>query len=101
MSTEHEVKLKIGITLGDFNGVGPEVIIKTFADTRMLQVCTPVIYGSSKALSFHRKALNILEFNYNTIRNIKELIARKLNVINCWDEETKIEIGKPSTIAGQ
>lgn len=101
MSSEHEDKLKIGITLGDFNGVGPEVIIKTFADNRMLQVCTPIIYGSSKALSFHRKALNIQEFNYNTVRNIKEVIARKLNVINCWDEETKIEIGKPSSIAGE
>ena len=101
MSSEHEDKLKIGITLGDFNGVGPEVIIKTFADNRMLQVCTPIIYGSSKALSFHRKALNIQEFNYNTVRNIKEVIARKLNVINCWDEETKIEIGKPSTIGGE
>ncbi len=99
--SEHEGKIKIGITLGDFNGVGPEVIIKTFADTRMLQVCTPIIYGSSKALSFHRKTLNIAEFNYTTLKSIKEVIARKLNVINCWEEETKIDIGKPSPIAGQ
>ncbi len=101
MSSEHDNKIKIGITIGVINGVGPEVIIKTFADNRMLQECTPVIYGSSKALSFHRKTLNIQEFNFTTLRNIKELIAKKLNVINCWEEEAKIEIGKPSPIAGQ
>ena len=101
MSSEHEHKPRIGITLGDFNGVGPELIIKTFADTRMLQVCTPVIYGSSKVISFHRKAINNQEFNYNTVRNIKEVIHRKVNLINCWEEEVKIDIGKPSAIAGQ
>lgn len=97
---EHEHKPKIGITLGDINGIGPEVIIKTFTDTRMLQVCTPVIYGSSKAISFHRKALDHQEFNYNTIRGIKEVIARKVNLINCWEEEAKIDLGVPTTIAG-
>ena len=101
MSHDNEGKLKIGITLGDFNGVGPEVIIKTFADARMMQVCTPVIYGSSKVVSFHRKTLNVPDFNFTTLHSIKELIPRKLNLINCWEEETKIEIGKPSEIAGQ
>ena len=86
MSGEHDNKLKIGITIGDINGVGPEVIIKTFSDNRMLQECTPVIYGSSKALSFHRKALNIAEFNFNTIRNIKEVIAKKLNVKSIYNK---------------
>ena len=101
MSSEHEHKPRIGITMGDFNGVGPEIIIKAFADSRMLQVCTPVIYGSSKVISFHRKAINNQEFNYNTVRNVKEVIHRKVNLINCWEEEVKIDIGKPSAIAGQ
>ena len=100
MSNEHEGRIKVGISIGDVSGVGPEVIMKTFADTRMMQVCTPVIYGSSKAISFHRKALNIQEFNYNTIRSINEIIPRKLNLINCWEEEIKIEIGTASTLAG-
>jgi 4-hydroxythreonine-4-phosphate dehydrogenase len=100
MSTEHEGRIRIGISIGELAGVGPEVIMKTFSDTRMLQVCTPVIYGSSKAISFHRKALNIQDFNYNTIRNIGEIIPRKLNLINCWEEEIKIEIGTASTLTG-
>lgn len=101
MSSEHEHKPRIGITLGDFNGVGPEIIIKTFSDTRMLQDCTPVIYGSSKVISFYRKAINNPEFNYNTVRNVKEVINRKVNLINCWEEEVKIDMGKPATSAGQ
>lgn len=100
MSNEHEGKIRIGISIGELSGVGPEVIMKTFSDTRMLQVCTPVIYGSSKAISFYRKALNIQEFNYNTIRSINEIIPRKLNLINCWEEEIKIEIGIASTLTG-
>jgi 4-hydroxythreonine-4-phosphate dehydrogenase len=99
--SEHEHKPKVGVTLGDFNGVGPEIIIKAFTDTQMLQVCTPVIYGSSKVISFYRKALNIAEFNYNTIRGSREIIHRKVNVINCWDEEVKIDPGVPSNVAGQ
>ena len=61
MSHEHESKLRIGITIGDVNGVGPEVIMKALSDNRILQTCTPIIYGSAKTLSFHRKALNIQE----------------------------------------
>lgn len=100
MSHEHESKLRIGITIGDVNGVGPEVLMKALSDNRILQTCTPVIYGSAKTLSFHRKALNIQEFNYNTIRSINETIARKINLINCWEEELKIDIGKPSAENG-
>ena len=66
---ENEDKLTVGITIGDINGIGPEVIIKTFTDNRMHQVCTPVIYGSTKAISFHKKALNNTEFNFTTIKN--------------------------------
>ncbi len=99
--SEHEHKPKIGITIGDFNGVGPEIIIKAFTDNQMLQICTPVIYGSSKVLSFYRKLMNSAEFNYNTIRSSKEIIHKKVNVINCWDEEVKVEPGQASAVAGQ
>ena len=100
MSNETEGAIRIGISIGEVNGVGPEVVMKTFSDTRMLQVCTPVIYGSAKTLSFHRKALNIQDFNYNTVRNVKEIISRKVNLLNCWEEEIKIEIGIASKLTG-
>ena len=94
-------KIKVGITLGYINGIGIELIIKIFSDARMLQVCTPVIYGASKVISFHRKALNIQEFNFNTIRSSSEANDKKLNLINCWDEEVKVEIGIPTETSGK
>jgi 4-hydroxythreonine-4-phosphate dehydrogenase len=98
---EKDHRPRIGITLGDPNGIGPEVIIKTFLDNRMLQVCTPVIYGSSKAISFYRKSLNIQEFNYNSLKSIDALIPRKLNVLNCWEEDIKIDPGLGNEISGK
>ncbi len=100
MSNELEGSIRIGISIGEVNGVGPEIIMKTFNDARLLQTCTPVIYGSVKAMSFHRKALNIQEFNFNHIRSVKEIIPRKINLINCWEEEIKIEIGVASKLTG-
>ncbi|HQF27059.1 MAG TPA: 4-hydroxythreonine-4-phosphate dehydrogenase PdxA [Bacteroidia bacterium] len=100
MHHEGEGKIRIGITIGDVNGVGAEVIMKALMDNRILQTCTPVIYGSSKVISHHRKALNIQEFNYNTVKGIHDVIQRKINLINCWEEEIKVEIGKPSSETG-
>lgn len=94
-------KIKIGITVGDINGIGIELIIKTFSDARMLQVCTPVIYGAAKVISFHRKALNIPEFNFNTVKSSTEASDKKLNLVNCWDEEVKVELGQPTEISGK
>jgi 4-hydroxythreonine-4-phosphate dehydrogenase len=97
---DNEIKPKIGITIGDFNGIGIEIILKTFSDNRMLTECTPIIYGSSKVISYHRKALNHQEFNFNTIRNIDEASHKKTNVINCWEEDVKVDLGKASPVAG-
>jgi 4-hydroxythreonine-4-phosphate dehydrogenase len=98
---DSEIKVVVGITIGDVNGIGPEIIIKTFADNRMHQVCTPVIYGSAKTLSFHKKLINNNEFNFTTIHNIGEINHKRTNVINCWDEELKYEIGKPTNDGGK
>jgi 4-hydroxythreonine-4-phosphate dehydrogenase len=98
---EKEKTLKIGITMGDFNGVGPEIIIKTFSDTRILQTATPVIYGSSKVFSYYRKHLNLQDFNYNTIRSVHDLIPRKVNIINCTEEDIVVEPGKEIPKAGE
>jgi len=98
---DNEEKVKVGITIGDVNGVGPEVIIKTFSDNRMHQVCTPVIYGSTKAISYHRKTLNNTDFNFTTIKNVSEINPRRTNLINCWEEEIKIDLGQASPVAGK
>ena len=98
---DQEGKLKIGITCGDVNGIGMEVIMKTFLDNRMHQVCTPVIYASNKMVSLQRKQLNLTEFNYNTVRSSNDIILRKTNVINCWEEEIPVEYGKSTELSGK
>lgn len=99
--SESESLVKVGISIGDFNGIGMEVIIKTFMDNRMLHVCTPIVYGSSRIASFHRKALNINDFSFNIIREASAANPKMANLINCWDEELKMELGSSTTQAGE
>lgn len=101
MNKESENKLRVGISIGDLNGIGMEVIIKTFLDNRMLEICTPVIYGSTKTASFHKKLLHTGEFNFNIIKEASQANNKKVNLVNCWDEDVKIEIGIPAEIAGR
>lgn len=93
--------IKIGITQGDINGIGYEVIIKTLLEPHIYDFCIPVIYGSSKVASYHRKALNLEQFQLNQVRNADEAIPRKANIINCVDENIKVELGKSTIIAGE
>ncbi len=92
---------RIGITLGDINGVGPEVTMKALSDNRLLNMITPVIYGSSKILSFYKKLLNIEEFNYSQVRNRGQYLPKSINVVNCWDENLEAHPGKSSTETGK
>lgn len=92
--------IRIGITHGDINGIGYEVILKTLKDPRILEMCTPIIYGSPKVAAYHRKALNINELSFNHIRNTKEAFRRKANIINCIDENVRVELGKSTPEAG-
>ena len=85
-----EHKLKIGITHGDINGVGYEVILKTLSDPRIVELCTPVVYGSSKVAPYHRKALDLPPFNFNIITSAEQCAAGKINMINCFDDELKV-----------
>ena len=89
-----EDKIKVGITQGDINGIGYEVIIKTLADMRVNEFCIPIVYGSSKAAAYHRKSLNIENFNLNVISNATEANPKRSNIINCVDEEIKVELAK-------
>jgi len=95
-----ESKIKAAISVGDLNGIGLEVIMKTFMDQRMLSICTPVIYASGKAVTFYRKVLNI-EFNFVTIRPDEPIVERKINVVNCWDEEVNIVPGQTASEMGK
>lgn len=94
-------KIKIGISIGDINGIGLEVIIKTFEDSRMLDVCTPVVYGSSKLASNYRKALQINDFSFHRIKNITEINHKKANLIDCWEEEVDISFGESNSLGGK
>jgi len=94
-------KVIVGISQGDINGIGLEVIIKTFLDPQMLDICTPVVFGSNKTASFHRKALNIEDFSFNQIRDVSEINHKRANIINVYDEDVNIELGKQTSIGGQ
>ncbi len=93
-------KIRVGITHGDINGVGYEVILKAFADPTMLELCTPIVYGSPKVATYHRKVLD-LQTNFSIIANASEATHNKLNILNCIDDEVKVEFSKPTAEAGQ
>lgn len=94
-------KITIGITHGDINGIGYEVIMKTLNDPRILEMCTPVVYGSPKVAAYHRKALHMEAFNFNSVRNAAEADSRKVNIVNCIDDNVRVELGKISEVAGE
>lgn len=93
-------RVRVGITQGDINGVGYEVILKTFADPAMLELCTPVIYGSPKVAAYHRKALE-LTTNFAIVSSASEAEDNKLSIINCTDDEVKVEFGKADAESGK
>jgi 4-phospho-D-threonate 3-dehydrogenase / 4-phospho-D-erythronate 3-dehydrogenase len=92
-------KIIVGISIGDLNGIGVEVILKTFEDKRMLDFCTPVLFGATKAISYHKKALN-LETPVHGITAINQINHNKINILNIWKEEVKIELGKATKESG-
>lgn len=93
--------IKVGITHGDVNGVGYEILFKTFSDIRLLELFNPIIYGSSKSASYHRKVLNNNTVNFNIINSVEESREGKINLLNCVKDETRIDIGKPSAESGE
>jgi len=93
--------IRVGITHGDINGVGYEVILKTFMDSRVVELCTPIIYGSSKIAGYHRKVLDLPQVNMNIISSAADAELNRINIINCVDDETKVELGQSTPIAGE
>lgn len=90
----------VGISIGDLNGIGSEVILKTFEDNRMLEFCTPVIFGNVKVLSFVKKNFE-LTCNLHGIDNLDQMVIGKINVLNIWKESVNIEFGKNDETIGQ
>jgi 4-hydroxythreonine-4-phosphate dehydrogenase len=94
-------KIRVGITQGDINGVSYEVIIKTLLDNRIFDICIPIVYGSPKVAAYHRKALNIDNFSFNTIKSPEEANAKRANLINCISDNVRVELGKSTPMAGE
>ncbi len=93
-------KIKVGITHGDINGIGYEIIIKTLTDKRITDLCIPIVYGSPKLASYHRKSVNIENFSLNIIKSPENANPKRPNVINCVSENTRIELGKLTKESG-
>ena len=98
---EKENRIRIGITHGDVNSIGYEIIIKTLQDQRLMENYTIIVYGSSKVASYHRKTLNINDFNFNLIKRADGAHPRRPNIINIHEEEVKIDLGKSTPVAGE
>ena len=101
MNDQTSQKPVLGISLGDINGIGPEVVIKALADDRILSMITPVIYGSSKVLSYYRKAMRISDFTYHHIQDGERAHPEKVNVVNCWQEIIEIQMGQETPEGGR
>jgi 4-hydroxythreonine-4-phosphate dehydrogenase len=93
--------IKVGITHGDINGISYEIIMKTLLDQRILEMCTPIIYGSPKVAAYHRKALNINNLSLNHVRTPKEAGPGRAHVLNCVDDNVRVELGKSTPVAGK
>lgn len=91
--------IKVGISIGDINGIGIEIILKTFKDKRMLDFCTPVIYASKKLISDHKAKLNI-NTPVHSIRDARNIIPNKLNLINIWQEDVPVSFGEANKTGG-
>jgi len=91
----------IGVSCGDLNGIGIELIIKTFSDSRVLEFCTPVIFASNKAINFYRKSIPDVNFNYQITKEFTRLNTKQINLFNCWEEETMITPGQLTEPAGK
>jgi len=94
-------KIKIGISIGDLNGIGLEVIIKTFMDNRMMDLCTPIVYGSAKLAADYRKALHINDFSFHRIKDLKEVNHKKANLLECWSDDITLALGESNADGGK
>ena len=91
----------IGISCGDLNGIGIELIIKTFSDARILEQCLPIIYASNKVINFYRKSVSESAFNYQNTKDYTRLNSKQVNIFNCWEEEVPVTPGQLNDTGGK
>ena len=101
MSSMNENKPVIGVSIGDINGIGIELIIKVFSDSRILDICTPVIFGNNKVINFYRKSLPEINMNFTSIKETGRVNHKQLNLFNCWEEEVSIMPGIMNEVGGK
>lgn len=94
-------KIIVGISQGDINGIGLEVVLKTLLEPGITEVCTPVLFSSQKTVSYYRKVLGLEEFSFNPIREFSQINTKKVNVFVCYEEEVNIEMGKSTPTGGK
>ena len=94
-------KVRVGISIGDINGIGPEVIIRTLSHPGVIEMCTPVIYGSAKVIAYHKNVANLNSFNFSSQPSAERLNYNKVNVINCWEDTVNITLGKATEEGGR
>ena len=92
--------IKIGISVGDINGIGIEVILKSLYHSSILDICTPVIYGSTKVVDFHRKLTSVSDIQYKSIQHKEKIHIGRINVVNCWKEDLEIKLGEVCHMGG-
>ena len=90
----------VGITCGDLNGIGMEVIIKALEDERVAELCTPVVFASSKLASYHRNAIDKRDFNFNVVGSFDQIKEGKNNLISVWEDNVELELGVPTDVSG-
>ena len=100
LKIKQKMKTKLGITIGDSNGIGIEIILKTFKDNRMLDFCTPIIFGSNEILSQHKKILQIHNVNFNVVRDLKNLKHNKINLLEVLKNKGNVKIGEKNIDGG-
>jgi len=100
MSTQQQRPL-IGVSIGDLNGIGIELAIKTFSDHRVLELCTPIVFASNKVINFYRKSIPDLNFNYQSSKDFTRINPKQVNIYNCWEEEVSITPGQLTETGGK
>ncbi|NDD35654.1 MAG: hypothetical protein EBZ26_05035, partial [Flavobacteriia bacterium] len=90
----------VGITCGDLNGIGMEIIIKALEDKRVAELCTPVVFASSKLASYHRNAIDKRDFHFNVVHSIDQIKEGKNNLISVWEDNVELELGVPTDVSG-
>ncbi len=99
--SESDSKPVIGISTGDLNGIGYEIIIKSLSDNRLFEMLTPVVYGLTKVASYHKKAINLSDFNFHITKRADNLNTKRANLINLHDNDLRIDLGQPTAVSGE